>query len=94
MNKQEFLNTVEKLATIQLIRVAKKGAHEAQFLGTSCIGSTTRQNEKIWRKFGTLNNIIIFQTADEVNAILEANNITRMKAFNTKSSTMSRLRNF
>jgi hypothetical protein len=90
MKKQEFITAIEKLSKTDLIRVAKKGEHAN--IGGTCIGSTFRQNEKIWRTYGTLNNIVIFKTADEVNAVLEANNITEFKAFPTKSKTMSRLR--
>jgi hypothetical protein len=91
MKKQEFITAIEKLSKTDLIPVAKKGQHAN--LGGCYIGSTLRQNEKIWKTYGTLNNIVIFQTAEEVNAVLEVNNITEFKAFPTKSKTMSRLRN-
>ena len=91
MKKQEFLTAVEKIAKTDLISVAKKGSHA--FIGFNCIGETTRQNEKIWRKYGTLNNIVIFKTADEVNEVLASIGVTEFKAFPTKSKTMCRLRN-
>lgn len=93
MNKQEFLAAVEKIAKTEIVRVSKKGEHDALTLGTTCIGATERKNEKIWRKYGTLNNIVIFKTADEVNAILESIGVTCFKAYPTKSKTMCRLRN-
>jgi hypothetical protein len=93
MKKQEFLSTLDRLATTDLIRVAKKGEHLGFRLGYTCIGSTTRQNEKIWRHYGSLNNIIIYRTANEVNRILDGLGVTSMRAFKTKSGDSSRLRN-
>jgi hypothetical protein len=94
MKKQEFLKSVEKIALeTKLFSVAEKGQHASAYLGYSCIGSTYRQNEKIWRKYGTLNNIVIWKKAGEVNSILESIGVRNMKAFTTKSKQACRLRN-
>lgn len=91
MKTSEFLKVAEKLAETGLIRVSQKGEHDTHQLGSSCIGGTDRKNISLWRKYGTLENIIIFKTADVVNPILIENGITEFVAKNTKSKTMCRL---
>jgi hypothetical protein len=89
--KQKFIQAVEKLANTGLVSVLKKGEHGTYLLGNSCIGSTYSQNEKIWKKYQTLSNIVIFKTANEVNDILSSKGIKEFKATPTKSKTMCRL---
>jgi len=91
METREFLKVAQKIAKTGLIRVSKKGEHEPHQLGSSCIGGTDRKNISLWRKYGTLENIIIFKTAAVVNHILIENAITEFVAKNTKSKTMCRL---
>jgi len=91
MNKKDFISNIEKLATSDLIRVASKGEHVKHSLGINCIGSTYTQNEHIWRKYGTLENIIIFKTSDEANKILKNLGISELIAKPTKSKPMCRL---
>ena len=91
MKTLEFLTVASKLANTGLIRVAKKGEQCSSTLGNGCIGSTEAQNTKLWRKYRTLQNIVIFKTAEEANNILLANGITEFVAKNTKSKTMCRL---
>jgi hypothetical protein len=94
MKKKEFLKTVQLLADqTTLFRVSRKGEHAQAYLGWSTIGSTMVQNEKIWKKYGTLNNMVIWQKADFVNEILKSVGIDNMKAFPTKSKDGCRLRN-
>ena len=91
MTTKEFLQVAPKLANIKGISVAKKGEHNPM-LGTAKIGSTNRQNEILWRKYGTLVNIIINATAKEINKELKENGITKFVAIETKSGYYCRLK--
>jgi hypothetical protein len=91
MKTSDFLKVAENLAKTGLIRVSKKGEHEPHQLGSSCIGGTDRKNTKLWKNYGTLENIIIFKTAEEANEILKAHGVTEFVAKNTRSKTMCRL---
>lgn len=89
MTTKEFLPVAQKLINTGLISVLEKGQHGN--LGGTYIGRTDAQNTKLWRKCGCLSNIVVFKTADEANAILEANGVTEFYAKPTKSGTMCRL---
>ena len=91
MKTSEFILVAEKLAKTGLIRVSKKGEHDNFVLGRTCIGGTDLKNSKLWRKCGTLENIIVFKTASEANSILKQFGITEFTAKPTKSRTMCRL---
>ena len=93
MKKQEFINEVLKIATAlgDYVRPTNKGEHCTAFLGFTCMPGTYRHAEFVWRKYGTLQNLIIFRTADEINSILSDYNITSFKARPTKSGQMCRL---
>lgn len=92
MKTKEFLPIAQKLAQTGLFYTLKKGEHEfGQGLGVSCIGSTDRQNAKLWRRHRTLKNIVIHKGAVETNRILFKFGITKFIAKPTKSGTMSRL---
>lgn len=93
MTTTEFTQVAEKLAQTGLITVLKKGEHGRGLLGSNCIGSTESQNKLLWRKYGTLSNILIFKPADEVNKILKVNGISEFTAKPTKSGQMCRLIN-
>jgi len=90
MKTVEFLQVAPKLATTGLIRVAKSGEKNPG-LGYAAIGSTDRQNTKLWRLYGTLENILIFRKAEEVNETLKANGINEFVAKKTKSGNSCRL---
>lgn len=89
MTTKQFLPVAQKLISTGLISVLEKGQHG--FLGRTCIGRTDNQNTKLWRKYATLENIVICKKADEVNKILMDNGITEFVAKKTKSGSMSRL---
>lgn len=89
MKTQEFVKVARKLVNTGLIRVVRKGEHGLLFFGG--IGETDAQNERLWRKCGTLENQIIFKTANEANQVLKAHGITEFTAKPTKSGTMCRL---
>lgn len=89
MKTKDFLLVAQKLIETNLFIVLEKGKHGN--LGGSCIGRTDLQNAKLWRSWGTLENIVIFKTAKEVNKILLNHNITEFVAKETKSGKMSRL---
>ena len=91
MKTSEFILVAEKLAKTDLIRGSKKGEHDKEALGRTCIGGTESKNSKLWRKCGTLENIIVFETAIEANRILKEFGITEFTAKPTKSRTMCRL---
>lgn len=89
MRTKEFLPVAQKLIETGLISVLEKGKHGN--LGCSQIGRTDYQNVKLWRTYGTLSNIVIFETAEKANEILADHGITEFKAKPTKSGTMCRL---
>jgi hypothetical protein len=91
MKTAEFTQVAEKLIGTGLFNVVEKGEHGKTRLGRTAIGRTDRQNTSLWRKFGTVENIIIFKTAEEANEILKTYGITEFQARNTKSKTMCRL---
>ena len=90
MTTKEFLQVAPKLININKLPVAKKGSHNPM-LGFATIGSTNRQNTILWRKYGTLVNIVILYTADEINALLKDHGITEFVAIETKSGQFCRL---
>ena len=92
MTAKEFLPVAQKLISTGLFTIIEKGEKRQHALGSSSLGRTDAQNTKLWRKYGTLSNIIIHnKTADEANEILKQHGITEFKAKATKSGTMCRL---
>lgn len=91
MTTKQFLPVAQKLINTGLIEIVEKGQQLQFALGSTRIGRTDAQNTKLWRKYGTLSNIVIFKTADEANEILKQHGITEFKAKATKSGTMCRL---
>lgn len=89
MTTKNFLPVAQKLINTGLISVLEKGEHGN--LGGVSIGRTDHQNTKLWRMWGTLENIVIFKDSELVNQILLENGITEFVAKPTKSGTMSRL---
>ena len=91
MKTAEFLPIAQKLIETGLFSIQEKGQRAQHLLGRSLIGRTDALNTKLWRKHGTLENIIIHKTADEANEILKKINIVEFEAKPTKSGTMCRL---
>lgn len=91
MKTSEFLPVAQKLIKTGLFSIVEKGERKQYRLGGISLGRTDDQNTKLWRKWGTLENIVIFKTANEVNTILKEFSITEFIAKPTKSGTMSRL---
>lgn len=90
MTTKEFCAIAPRLAKTGLIRAAKKGEHHPA-LGRDTIGSTDYQNQKLWKEYGTLENIIVSGTYEAANDTLELYGITEFVAKPTKSGTMCRL---
>lgn len=91
MTTLEFLPVAKKLIETGLFSIQEKGQRDQYLLGASRIGRTDSLNTKLWRKYGTLENIIIFKNADETSQILKEFGITEFEAKPTKSGTMCRL---
>lgn len=91
MKTTEFLQVAPKLAALNLFTNLKKGEHGRGHLGYSLFGTTKSHFEQIWRTYGTLENIVILKTADEVNEILANAGISEFMAIKTKSGEMCRL---
>ena len=91
MTTKEFLQIAPKITKAGIFSNAKKGEHVGFLLGLKVFGSTETHYKKIWREYGTLENLIAFDSADNVNAKLKDFGVTEFIARNTKSGTMSRL---
>lgn len=93
MKRLVFLNNCEKLKGLEIFPFVKGKYAKTFGLGYSHFGSTKRQFERIWRDYGTLENLLIFKTADEVNLILTENDIKGFKAVPTKNKLNCRIKN-
>lgn len=91
MKTAEFILVAQKLIKTDLFSIQEKGERNQYLLGTSRIGRTDELNTKLWRKYGTLSNIVIHKRADEVNEILNKFGISEFYAKSTKSGSMCRL---
>ncbi len=91
MKTSEFLQVAPKLTALNLFTNLKKGEHGRGLLGYSYFGTTKRHYELIWRTYGTLENLIIYKPASEVNKMLANAGITEFKARRTKSGELCRL---
>ena len=91
MTTREFLQIAPKITKAGIFSNAKKGEHVGFLLGFKVFGSTERHYKKIWREYGTLENLIAFDNEEVVNAKLREAGVTEFVARNTKSGTMSRL---
>ena len=93
MTTTQFLQIAPKLTELGIYTNLKKGQHGRFLLGMRTFGSTTDHYKIIWRKYGTLSNLVIFDTAESINEKLQNAGITEFTAKPTKSGTMCRLHN-
>lgn len=91
MTTKEFIKVAEKINKLNIYYSLKKGEHGIFLLGLRYFGSTPRHYAHIWRTFGTIENIVITKTAEEVNDILIKNGISEFYARPTKSNRFCRL---
>ena len=91
MKTSVFLPIAQKLIETGLFSIQEKGQRDQYLLGGVRIGRTDELNTKLWRKYGTLSNIIINKTEEETNKILKEFGITEFAAKSTKSGLMCRL---
>ena len=91
MKTSVFLPIAQKIIETGLFSIQEKGQHDQYLLGGVRIGRTDELNTKLWRKYGTLSNIIINKTEEETNKILKEFGITEFAAKTTKSGSMCRL---
>lgn len=94
MKAQTFLDAVKLLATTNLIRVQQPRQHGQDTIGETSIGATDRQNKRILKDWGGLQNILIFEHPDHVNAVLVELGLDSLFFVKpTKSGTSSRIHN-
>ena len=93
MTTAQFLEVAPKITELGIYTNLGKGQHGISFLGTMLFGTTENHYKIIWRKYGTLSNLIIFDTAERVNEKLLNTGITEFTAKPTKSGNMCRLHN-
>ena len=91
MTTKQFLQVAPKLTQLGIYTNLKKGEHGNFLLGTGLFGTTENHYKIIWRKYGTLSNMVVFDTAEKVNEKLLNAGITEFIAKPTKSGTMCRL---
>jgi len=91
MKTNEFIPIAKKLTESNIYYNLKPGEHGKYFLGNTFFGSTENHYKIIWRKYGTLYNIVVFKTAEETTEILRRFNITEFIAKPTKSKRFCRL---
>ncbi len=91
MKPNEFIPIAKKLTESNIYYNLKKGEHGKFMLGWQIFGSTETHYKIIWRKYGTLYNLVILKTAEETNEILKQFNITEFEARPTKSKRFCRL---
>ena len=93
MTTKQFLTIAPKITKLGIYTNLKKGEHGQFLLGANMFGTTENHYKIIWRTYGTLSNMIIFDTAERVNEKLQNDGITEFIAKPTKSGTMCRLHN-
>ncbi len=91
MKTTQFLAVAPKITELGIYTNLGKGQHGISFLGIMLFGTTENHYKIIWRKYGTLSNLIIFDTAERVNEKLLNTGITEFTAKPTKSGNMCRL---
>ena len=94
MKKAEFIEVVLTIsdALKDLVNVSKKGEHCLWCLGDSCLPGTYRHAEILWRKYGTLSNLIILYDAKIVQERLDAAGVVHFYAVPPKSKRCCRRR--
>lgn len=93
MTTKQFLQVAPKITELGIYTNLEKGKHGIYFLGTSLFGTTENHYKIIWRRYGTLSNMVICDTAEKINEKLQNAGITEFVAKPTKSGTMCRLHN-
>ena len=91
MKTSEFVKVAPKITATGLFYNLRKGEPGKNMLGFTYFGSTKEHYEIIWRKYGTLSNMVIIEPADKVNEILKNNDISEFIAKPTKSGRFCRL---
>ncbi|MDV4026237.1 hypothetical protein CMT52_18045 [Elizabethkingia anophelis] len=91
MTTKEFLQVAPKITKTGLFYNLKKGEQGQWRLGFNIFGSTDSHYQIIWRKYGTLENMVITEPAEDVNVILKKEGITEFIAKPTKSGRFCRL---
>ena len=91
MTTKQFLEVAPKLTQLGIYTNLKKGEHGNFLLGTGLFGTTENHYKIIWRTYGTLSNMVVFDTAERVNEKLQNAGIKEFIAKPTKSGTMCRL---
>lgn len=91
MKTSQFLPIAQKLIETGLFSIQEKGERNQYQLGITRIGRTDTLNTKLWRKYGTLSNIVLHKTAEEVNKVFLKHNIVGFCAKPTKSGLSCRI---
>ncbi len=91
MTTTQFLAIAPKITELGIFTNLKKGQHGQFLLGANMFGTTENHYKIIWRKYGTLSNMVVFDTAESVNEKLQNAGIKEFIAKPTKSGTMCRL---
>lgn len=91
MTTKEFLQVAPKITKTGLFYNLKKGEQGQWRLGFNIFGSTDSHYQIIWRKYGTLENMVITEPAEDVNVILKKEGIAEFIAKPTKSGRFCRL---
>ena len=93
MKTKEFMQVAKKITESNIFYNLKKGEHGKGFLGFTVFGSTDNHYRIIWQNYGTLYNIVITETAEQINKKLTDYGITQFVAKPTKSKRFCRLHN-
>lgn len=93
MKTKQFLEVAPKITELGIYTNLEKGKHGTYSLGMRLFGTTENHYKIIWRKYRTLANMVIFNTAERVNEKLLNAGITAFTAKSTKSGYMCRLHN-
>ena len=93
MTTKQFLQIAPKITELGIYTNLGKGQYGTYLLGIMLFGTTENHYKIIWRKYGTLSNLIILDTAERVNEKLLNAGITEFIAKRTKSGYMCRLHN-
>jgi len=91
MTTKEFLQVAPKITKTGLFYNLKKGQRGQWRLGFNSFGSTDRHYQTIWRKYGTLENMVIKEPAEKVNKILKKEGISEFIAKPTRKGRFSTL---
>ncbi len=91
MTTTQFLTIAPKITELGIYFNLEKGQHGTYLLGTRLFGTTENHYKILWRKYGTLSNMVIYDTAERVNEKLQNAGITEFTAKSTKGGNMCRL---